>query len=597
MTIRSRVFARGAALALAAGLVSADALPDGGFSPGVLAALDPSRIAADLCGSGRDGMNPVRALLAAAAVAAPLSATGNVPLYPDLTGSAFPLSTRNADARRWFSQGLLLTYGFNHAGAVASFRRAQRLDPTCAQCWWGEAMALGPNINAPMDGRDRPAALAALDRAVALMDAASPLERALIEALAARYSRDDAADRAVDRAGLDAAYADAMLAVAARFPADDDAAVLAAEAVMDTSPWNYWLPGGKPVGRSFEAVRLLETVLARNPAQIQAAHLYVHMMESPDPARAEAAADRLARANTPSAGHLVHMPSHIWHRRGRYRESIAVNIAAARADEAYIAATGDHGMLRFGYYPHNVHFIVTSALMAGDMATALNEAKRLGSLLDVETSASLGTVQAVDAAPYQAMAMIAAPDAILAMPAPDARLPLARVMYHYARAVAFVEKADRARFDAELKAMAALNSHPGARMLAEQAVPLPDLIHLAANAANGRWAMASGLYVVAAAHFRAAAAIEASISYMEPSYWHYPVNQSLGAARLLAGDAAGASQAFRAALAQTPGNGWALYGLSRSEAAAGHKAQATAANAAFRRAWAGDPRWLKLERL
>jgi hypothetical protein len=338
-------------------------------------------------------------------------------------------------------------------------------------------------------------------------------------------------------------------------------------------------------------------VLARNPGHIQAAHLYVHMMESPDPARAEAAADRLARANTPSAGHLVHMPSHIWHRRGRYRESIAVNIAGARADEAYIAATGDHGMLRFGYYPHNVHFIVTSALMAGDMATVMKETRRLGSLLDVETSASLGTVQAVDAAPYQAMAMIALPDTILALKAPDARLPLAGAMYHFARAVAFAGKADRGGFDAELQAMAALKDHAGTKALVDQAVPLPDLIRLADNVARGRWAMARGQYVVAAAHFRAAAAIEATVPYMEPSYWHYPVGQSLGAALLLAGDAAGASQAFRTALVQTPGNGWALYGLSRSEAAAGHKPEAAAANIAFRRAWAGDPRWLKLERL
>lgn len=591
MAFASRGLARGAILALAAGLVSADSLPDGGFSPMLLAALDPSRVAEDAC--GRRAMSPVHALLAAAAIAAPVSATGDVPLNPDLTTSAFRLSTRSPDARRWFAQGLMLTYGFNHAGAVASFRRAQRLDPSCALCWWGEAMALGPNINAPMDGRDRPAALAALDRAIALKDSASPLERALIDALAARYSRDDAANRAA----LDIAYADAMLAVAARFPGDDDVAVLAAEAVMDTSPWNYWLPNGKPVGKSAEAVRLLEAVLARNPGHVQAAHLYVHMLELPDPARAEAAADRMAKARPASAGHLVHMPSHIWHRRGRYRDSIAVNIAAARADEAWIAATGDHGMLRYGYYPHNIHFIVTSAMMAGDVKTALAQARRLGGLLDLETSASLGTAQAVDAAPYQAMAMAGSPNEILAMKVPDARLPLAVAMHHFARAVAFAGLNDRPRFDAELQAMAAQKDHPATAMLVEQAVPLPDLIALADHVAHGRWAMARGRPADAVPHFRAAAAIEATIPYMEPSYWHYPVTQSLGAALLLAGDATSASQAFRAALVQTPGNGWALYGLSQSEAAAGHKPEAAAAARAFRQAWAGDPRWLTLARL
>lgn len=582
-----------AMLLLAAMLVPPVVESAAGPSAAVIAALDPSRLAAGLCAPGRAPMGPVRALLAAAAVAAPASATGDVPLYPDLTGSAFPLSTQNGEARRWFSQGLLLTYGFNHAGAVASFRRAQRLDPGCALCWWGEAMALGPNINAPMDGRDRPAALAALDRAVALKDQASPMERALIEALATRYSRDDGAERAA----LDVAYADAMLAVAARFAGDDDVAVLAAEAVMDTSPWNYWLADGKPVGKSGEAVRLLEGVLARNPGHIQAAHLYVHMMEMPDPARAEAAADRLAQAGARSAGHLVHMPSHIWHRRGRYLDSIAANVAAVRADEAWIAATGDRGMLRYGYYPHNVHFIVTSAMMAGDVATARREAMRLRTLLDADLSARLPAAQAVEAAPYQVMAMVADPAAILAMPAPDARLPYALAMRHFARAVAFAQTRDKAGFNAELQAMAAQVDHPGTRELVAQSVPLPDLIRIADNVARGRWAMAGGLHVVAAAHFRVAARIEASIPYMEPSYWHYPVNQSLGAARLLAGDAAGATEAFRAALVQTPGNGWALYGLAMSEAAAGHKVEAAAAESAFRRAWAGNRAWLKLERL
>lgn len=593
MAHRTRSLARATALLMAAGLVSADSLPDGGFSPALLAALDPSRAAADACGPDRGRMNPARALLAAAALAAPASRAGGVPLYPDLVGSAFPLSTRNSAARRWFSQGLLLTYGFNHAGAVASFRRAQQSDPACALCWWGEAMALGPNINAAMDGRDRPAALAALDRAVALKGSASPLEQALIEALAKRYSRDEA----TDRAALDAAYADAMLAVAARFAGDDDVQMLAAEAVMDTSPWNYWQADGKPVGRSGEAVRLLEAVIARNPGHAQASHLYVHMLEASDPARAEAAADRLAAAPVRSAGHLVHMPAHIWQLRGRYGDSIRANIAAARADEAWIRATNDRSLVRYGYHPHNVHFIVTSAMMAGDLATAQREAQRLRGLLDVETAARIGWIQAINGAPYQAMAQFAAPAAILAMPAPDARLPLATAMYHYARAVAFAANRNQPGFAATLAALQALKTHPGMALLAEQAVPAGELIALATAVARGRWAMAHGQHAEAARHFRAAIAFETAMPYMEPRYWHYPVSQSLGAALLLAGDRAGATAAFRAALVQAPGNGWALYGLAQSEAAAGHKPEAVAAQAAFRRAWAGDPTWLKLERL
>jgi hypothetical protein len=530
---------------------------------------------------------------AAAAIAAPASRAGGVPLLADLAATRLAIGPSNAAARRWFTQGLMLAYGFNHAGAVASFRRAQQIDPACALCWWGEAMALGPNINAAMDGRDRPAALAALDRALALKDGASAKEQALIDALATRYSRDAAADRAA----LDAAYADAMLAVAARFVDDDDVQVLAAEAVMDTSPWNYWLPDGKPVGRSGEAVRLLEGVLARTPGHAQAAHLYVHMMEASDPARAEAAADRLAAAPVRSAGHLVHMPAHIWQLRGRYRDSVRANIAAARADEAWIRATDDRGLVRYGYHPHNVHFIVTSAMMAGDLATARREAQRLRGLLDAETSARIGWIQAIDGAPYQAMAQFAAPAELLAMPAPDARLPLATAMQLYARAVAFAANRDAPGFAATLAALQALKAHPGMALLAEQAVPAADLIALATAVAHGRWAMAQGRFAEAAGHFRAAAAVEAGLPYLEPRYWHYPVNQSLGAALLLAGDAAGATAAFRAALVQAPGNGWALYGLAQSEAAAGHKPEAAAAQAALRRAWAGNPKWLKLERL
>ena len=253
--------------------------------------------------------------------------------------------------------------------------------------------------------------------------------------------------------------------------------------------------------------------------------------------------------------------------------------------------------MRYGYHPHNVHFIVTSAMMAGDLATAQREAQRLRGLLDAETSARIGWIQAIDGAPYQAMAQFAGPTAILALPAPDARLPLATAMYHYARAVAQAANKDAAGFATTLAALQDLTAHPGMALLAQQAVPAADLIRLAGAVARGRWAMAQGSYGDAAGHFRAAITIEAAMPYMEPRFWHYPVSQSLGAALLLSGDHAGATAAFRAALAQAPGNGWALYGLAQSEAAAGHKPEAAAANRALRRAWAGDPRWLKLERL
>ena len=547
-----------------------------------------------ICGPASTGGALLRELLIASAVAAPASQTKPIPLYPDLTTSAFRATTDDPRAQAYFSQGLMFAYGFNHAGAVRSFREAQALDPDCALCWWGEAMALGPNINAPMDDRDRAAALNASDRAMALRERASPREQALIEALALRYSRDPAADRAA----LDAAYADAMLAVARRFPEDDDIAVLAAEALMDTTPWNYWEADKQTsVGRSGEAVRLAEGVLARNPAHVQAAHLYIHLLEAADPQRAEAAADRLAAASTPSAGHLVHMPGHIYVRRGRYADSIRLNIAAARADEAFIRDAGDESLVRYGYHPHNIHFIVASAQMAGDMTTALSEARRLRAVLDPSTSARIAWIQVIDAAPYQALAQFAEPRAILSAPAPDARLPYAVAMRRYARAVAYARLRDQRGFDRELAALNALKASDAFADMVAQGVPAPDLLTLAEAVARGRLATARGRHLEAADHYRRAAEIEASLPYQEPPYWYYPVNQSLGAALYQAGRPAEAAVAFRYALAQTPNNGWALYGLARSEAAQGHADEAATAEAALRAAWLGDRRWLRMDRL
>ncbi|UNU44983.1 hypothetical protein EAO27_06710 [Sphingopyxis sp. YF1] len=583
-----------AAAIVGIGFSLASFAPPPGFSAAALDALDPSRLASLSCGIRRGGSTLARDLLVAAAFAAPASSAGSMPLYPDLAASPFPVSTRDAQARSYFSQGLLLTYGFNHAGAVRSFREAQRRDPGCAMCWWGEALALGPNINAPMDDRDRDAALAAMDKAMALRSGAAPVERALIEAVAKRYSRDPGAERAA----LDAAYADAMLDVARRFPADDDVAVLAAEAAMDTSPWNYWEGDGKtPVGRSGEAVRLIEAVLGRNPGHVQANHLYIHLMESNDPQRAEAAADRLANPRAPSAAHLVHMPGHIFQRRGRHADSIRVNVAAARADEAYIQSTGDRGLVRYGYYPHNIHFIVTSAQMAGDMGTAIREAKRLRTILDPETSARIAWIQAIDAAPFFAMAQFADPEAILAMPAPDARLAYPTAMRHYARGIAYAQRRDRKGFDAEMAALARLRSSDALNAMIEQGVPAPDLLTLAEQVARGRFAAALGRHDEAIAHYRTAAAIEARLPYQEPTYWYFPVNQALGGVLYRARRYDDASAAFRAALAQAPNNGWALYGLSRSEAAQGRKLEAAAADKALAKAWLGDRRWLRMDRL
>ena len=351
------------------------------------------------------------------------------------------------------------------------------------------------------------------------------------------------------------------------------------------------------MGRAGEAVRLIETVLRRNPAHVQANHLYIHLMEASDPQRAEAAADRLSNPAAPSAAHLVHMPGHIYQLRGRHADSIRVNVAAARADEAFIRSAGDQGLVRYGYYPHNIHFIVTSAQMAGDMGTAIREARRLRTVLDPATSARIAWIQAIDAAPYFAMAQFADARAILAMPAPDARLAYPAAMRHYARAVAYARLRDRAGFDGEIAAMARIGSSDALKDMIAQGVPADELIRLAERVARGRFAAARGRPDDAVAFYRQAIEIEGRIPYQEPTYWYYPVRQSLGAALFQARRYGEASDAFRAALTQAPNNGWALYGLSRSEAAQGRKLEASAAAKALAKAWLGDRRWLRMDRL
>ena len=571
---------------------------DPSLSSETLRQLDPSRQFGRIC--GKQGMQgkALRDRLQLAAVYQPAATKSDDPPPPLLQGMGsvhFPISTTNELAQRYFDQGLILSYGFNHAEAIRAFREAQRRDPRCAMCWWGEALAHGPNINAPMDPEVIARTVSATQRANALKTNATPIEQALIDTLALRYSSDPAADRAA----LDQRYADAMLAVARRFPQQDDVVLLAAEAIMDTRPWDYWeTDGRRPKGQIGEAVKLVETVLARSPDHPQAAHLYIHLMESTaEPARAEAAADRLARPLVPAAGHLVHMPGHLYYRVGRFADAIRVNVAAARVDEAYLARSKEAGLYRFGYYPHNVHFIVTSAQMAGDMKTAIREARRLGAILNTDLSASMPWVQPVDAAPYLAYAQFASPAETLALPPPDTRLPYVTAMWHYARAVARAQTRDDARFAIELAAIAKIRETTDFKPMVDQLVPAPDLLRLAETVAKGRLAYAHGRYSDAVKLYEQAASIEDGLRYMEPPFWYYPVRQSLGAALYRAGRFKEARQTFIAALAQSPNNGWALFGLAATHRALGDRVSAAAAEAALKRAWLGDRRWLRMDRL
>ena len=563
------------------------------FSPELLTLLDPSARMASLCGGPKGLSLRSTIALAASMVQAPTSAVG-IRLYSGLGKIDFPISTSNPEAQRYFNQGMGFAYGFNHAAAIASFKEAQRLDPECAMCWWGESLAYGPNINAPLTPDANTLALKAIAQAQALSAKVTPPERALIMALTKRYS----ADPNATRADLDGAFADAMLTVARYYPAHDDISLLAAEAAMDTLPWDYWEPdkqSAKP--RLGEAIRLVETVLARNAEHPQAPHLYIHLMENgPDPKRAEAAADRL-NSLARDAGHLVHMPAHIYYRLGRWKDSIRVNIDAAHRDEAYIKESDDKGFVRYGYYPHNVHFIVTSAQMGGDLPTAINEAKRLAGIVDAGTAAQLGWVQAIYAAPYFATSQFASAAEVLALPEPDPRLAYVQGIRHYVRAVAYAQQNNQRGFDAELTELRRVRSSDLLKPMVDQGMPAPDILTLAEHVALGKAASFRGRHMQAADHFRQAVAVEDRISYMEPPWWYYPVNQSLGGALFRAGKYDEARDAFTAALSKFPNNGWALYGLASAERRLGRPAQAAAAQAALGRAWLGDPKWLRMERL
>ena len=563
------------------------------FTAQQLSLLDPSARMASLCGGGKS--SSMRDKLAMVAAVVQAQATPAIRFYDGLGKVAFPISTKNAEAQRYFNQGLGFAYGFNHAAAIASFREAQRLDPGCAMCWWGEALAHGPNINAPITPDANSLALKAIARAQELSPSVTPAERALIMALATRYS----ADANAKRTDLDGAYADAMLMVARYYPQHDDISLLAAEAAMDTLPWNYWdAEKRNPQPRLGEAIHLVETVMARNADHPQAPHLYIHLMENgPDPKRAEVAADRLSAPLAGDAGHLVHMPAHIYYRLGRWKDSIRVNLEAARKDEEYIKAYDDRGFVRYGYYPHNVHFIVTSAQMGGDLPTAIRESQKLATIVDAETATQIAWIQAIHAAPYFAALQFAPAADVLAMPAPDPRLAYVQGVRHYARAVAYAQQKNEIGFDREMKELARVRASDALKPMIEQGVPANDLLGIAQHVAMGKYASIRGRHIQAADHFRQAAAIEDKVPYMEPPFWYYPVQQSLGGALYRAGRYGEAQQAFTAALAKYPGNGWALYGLAASEQKLGRRAQAAAATAALNRAWMGDPKWLRMERL
>jgi tetratricopeptide (TPR) repeat protein len=516
------------------------------------------------------------------------------PLWNDLGSLTYPTSTKIPEAQQYFDQGLRLAANFNHAEARRAFRKAQRLDPTCAMCFLGEAIVLGPNINVPMAPEANAPAIAALRKAQSLSSGVSEKEKALIEAVATRYSEDPAAERPK----LDAAFADATAALSDKYPDDLALAVLAAEAGMDTQPWDYWEPGGKePKGRTADIQKRLEGVLAKDPNNPYAIHLYIHLVEASDrPERAEPYANRLA-AFMPGAGHIVHMPSHIYYRVGRYIDSLKANEAASKVDEAYIAQTGAVGVYPIGYYSHNVHFVLVSAQLLGDDKTVLAEADKLDKWLSNDVAAAIPIAQPVKSAPYFAWAQYADPDTILAKADPPGAPPYVKAMWHYARGVAFAAKKDTAGARTEADAIHRIAQQTDWSTLDAWGIPALPVLEVAQNVVLARAAQADGDEKAAIPLWRKAADTQDTIPYMEPPYWYYPVRQSLGAALLKTGQPDEAKKEFNSALQRARSSAWALYGLEQAAKAKGDAAAESKAAGEFAKAWRGDPSMLSLERL
>jgi tetratricopeptide (TPR) repeat protein len=530
-----------------------------------------------------------------AASSAPAFADTEPPLWSGLGSVTYKITTGNERAQAYFDQGLRLAYAFNHGEAQRAFRMAQKLDPDCAICFWGEALVLGPNINLPMQEDAVAPAYAAAQKAQALAAKASPRERALITALTVRYGTDPKAARAP----LDAAYAAEMAKVAKQFPNDDEIATLYAEAVMDLSPWDYWKPGGRePKPQSAPIVPTLERVLARNPDHPGAIHLYIHAVEASDrPKRAEPYADRL-RGAVPGAGHLVHMPSHIYYRVGRYLDALEDNKTAVKVDEKYLAdANAPMGAYRLGYYPHNVHFVMASAQLAGDGQTVIAAAEKLRELIPDEMARGIAMTQPVKAAPYFAHAQFSTPETILALPDPGDAIPYVKAIWLYTQGVALAARGDFAGAAKAADAIETLERTADFKLLKESSVPAQEVLRIARTVILARVAQAKGDHRTAVARFERAAALQDALPYTEPPYWYYPIRQSLAAALLQAGRYAEAERQFARALSRAPANGWSYYGLAQLHKARGNAAAARKAEADLARTWIGDRKLLQISNL
>jgi tetratricopeptide (TPR) repeat protein len=504
-----------------------------------------------------------------------------MPLLEGLGDWRHRITTSSPEAQRYFDQGLRLTYAFNHDEAVRSFERAAQLDPGCAMCQWGIAYALGPNINLPMDGKVEPRALEATRRALALKQRTRPGEQALIDAMGARYGEPAGAARA-DR---DLAYANAMREVARRFPGDPDAQVLFADAMLNLRPWNQWTREGKPQPGTLELVGALEGAIKREPGHAGACHFYIHAVEASEtPERALPCAERLPKL-MPGAGHVVHMPAHVYLRVGQYERAARANIAAVEADKRYFAAhAAAPGIYPLFYAPHNLHFLWSTYLLSGQREKALGAARALADRVALSDARANASLEGFLPPAILTLTRFGDWDAVLGEPAPPAELRFATGMWHYARGVAFAARKDEASAQTELTKVRGVAAEVKDDLIIILN-PAPALLKLAAETLAGQIAARQRRFDEAIAHFRTAATMEDALTYDEPPPWYHPARNMLGETLLEAGRPADAAAAFREDLRYVRETGWSLSGLERALRADGKSQEAAEISRRFKVAW------------